>query len=87
MTRVSVAEARRDLAEIINRVSYGRDRVVITRHDTEVAVLMSVDEMRLLDALIERFEDEQDVADGHQALLEAREDRVAWDDIKRDLGL
>ncbi|MDO8964146.1 MAG: type II toxin-antitoxin system Phd/YefM family antitoxin [Coriobacteriia bacterium] len=87
MTKVSVAEARRDLAEILNRVSYSKERVVISRHETDVAALISMDELRLLDALIERWEDESDVADAKVALLEAREDRVAWGDIKRDLGL
>lgn len=87
MTRVSVAEARRDLAEILNRVSYGNERIVLTRHAADVAAVISIDELRLLDALIERWEDEQDVADARAALLEAREDRVAWDDIKRELHL
>lgn len=87
MTRVSVAEARKDLAEILNRASYARERTVITRHDEDVAAVISIDELRLLDALIERYEDEADLAAGRAALLEAREDRVAWDTIKRDLDL
>lgn len=87
MTRVSVAEARRGLAEILNRVSYGRDRVVVTRHDADVAVVISMDELRLLDALIERYEDESDVDAAHEALFEAREHAVAWETVKRDLDL
>jgi prevent-host-death family protein len=87
MTSVSVAEARRDLAGILNRVSFNRDRVVITRHDTEIAAVISIDELRLLDALIERWEDEEDIADAQAALLEAREETVSWDDIKRELDL
>jgi prevent-host-death family protein len=87
MTRVSVAEARKDLAEIINRASYAHERTVITRHEADVAAVISIDELRLLDALIERWEDEEDITDARQALMEAREDRVSWDDIKRDLKL
>jgi len=87
MTRVSVAEARRDLAEILNRVSYGRDRVVVTRHDTDVAAVISMGELRLLDVLIERYEDESDIADAHEALFEASEQAVAWETVKRDLDL
>jgi prevent-host-death family protein len=87
MTRVSVAEARKDLAEIINRASYAHERTVITRHDADVAAVISIDELRLLDALIEKWEDEEDIADARQALMEAREDHVSWDDIKRDLKL
>lgn len=87
MTRVSVAQARKDLAEIINRASYAHERTVITKHDTDVAAVISIDELRLLDALIEKWEDEEDIAAAHDALLEAREDNIPWDDIKREFGL
>lgn len=87
MTHVSVAEARKSLPEILNRAAYTHERTVITRHDEAVAAVISIDELRLLDALIERFEDEQDVADAHAALLEVHEDRAAWNDIKTEFGL
>jgi prevent-host-death family protein len=87
MTRVSVAEVRRDLASILNRVSFNKDRVVITRHDADFAALISIDELRLLDALIAKWEDEEDIADSEIALLEARENSIAWEDVKRELDL
>ncbi len=87
MTRVSVAEARRDLADIINRASYAHQRTVITRHDADVAAVISIDELRLLDALMEKWEDERDVADANDATFEAGEERIAWETIKRDLDL
>jgi prevent-host-death family protein len=87
MTRVSVAEARKDLAEIINRASYAHERTVITRHDSDVAAVISIDELRLLDALIEKWEDEQDVADAREAMLEAHEDNIPWETIKQEFGL
>ena len=87
MTRESVAEARKDFAEIVNRAAYRRERTIITRHEKDVAAVISMDELRLLEALIERYEDEQDVAEAREALLEAREDSVAWETVKRDLGL
>jgi len=87
MTHVSVADARRTLPEILNRASYAHERTVITRHDEDVAAIISIDELRLLDALIERYENETDVAQARAAMLEAREDRVAWNDIKTEFGL
>lgn len=85
--RISVAAARKDFAEIINRAAYAHERTVIAKHDTDVAAIISIDELKLLDALIERWEDEQDIAEAHAALLEAREERTPWETIKRDLGL
>ena len=87
MTRVSVAEARKDLAEIINRAAYARERTLITRREADVAAVISMEELRLLDALLQRYEDESDVSDARDALLDAREDRVAWDAIKRKFDL
>lgn len=87
MTRMSMAEARKEFAEVVNRAAYRRERTVVTRHETDVAAVISIDELRLLDALIERYEDEQDIADAREALLEARENRVAWDALKRELDL
>ena len=87
MTRISVADARKDLAGIINRATYAHERTVITRHDQDVAAVISIDELRLLDALIEKWEDERDLADAKLALLEAREDNIPWEDIKREFGL
>lgn len=87
MTRTGVAEARRDFAEIINRASFANERTIITRHDKDVAVVVSIDEMRLLDALLDRWEDEEDIADANAALLEAREERADWEAIKREFGL
>lgn len=87
MAHVSVAEARRTLPEILNRAAYAHERTVISRHDEDIAVVISMEELRLLDALLERYEDEVDVADARRALLEAREDRVAWGDIKDEFGL
>jgi PHD/YefM family antitoxin component YafN of YafNO toxin-antitoxin module len=87
MSTVSVAEARRTLPEILNRAAFSHQRTVISRHDEAIAAVISMDELRMLDALLERYEDETDVADARLALLEAREDRIAWDDIKNEFGL
>jgi len=87
MSHVSVAEARRTLPEILNRAAYNHERTVISRHDEDIAAVISIDELRLLDALIERYEDESDVAEARAALLEGREDRVAWSALKNEFGL
>jgi prevent-host-death family protein len=87
MVRMSVAEARQDFKAVLDRAAYSRERTVITRNDTDVAAVISIEELRLLDALIERWEDEEDIKAAEEALLEAREERVAWSDLKEELGL
>jgi len=57
MTTLSIAEARNGLAEAINRVSYGGERVVFARRGKPVAALVSPDDL----ALLQRLEDAEDL--------------------------
>jgi prevent-host-death family protein len=40
---LTVTEARAQLADLVNRVAYSGDRIVLTRHGRPMAVLISVD--------------------------------------------
>ncbi len=51
ITTITTAEARKNFADIINRVDYGKEPVVLTRRGQEVAVLVSMDELELLQQL------------------------------------
>lgn len=47
---VSIEEFRVNLADLIGRVMYGKDRVIIKKYNRDAAVLLSVDEYeKLLD--------------------------------------
>ena len=61
MIKVRVSEARRDLSEHINRVAFGDERIVLTRHGKGVVALVSVADAEYLERL-ERIEDEEDMA-------------------------
>lgn len=52
---VSIDEFRTNLAELIGRVMYGRDRVVIKKYNRDAAVLLSVDEYEKLVDPAKRF--------------------------------
>jgi prevent-host-death family protein len=56
MTTLSIAEARNNLADAINRVSYGGERVVFARRGKPVAALVSAEDL----ALLQRMEDAED---------------------------
>lgn len=45
---VSIDELRSNLADIINRVTYANDRVVVKKHNREVAMIISLDEYEKL---------------------------------------
>src|SRR5690606_21598302 len=53
---LSIAEVRNNLADALNRVAYAGERVVLERRGKPVAVLVSMDDLELL----QRIEDEMD---------------------------
>lgn len=82
MDALSMATVRKDLAELIGKVQYRKERMIITRHDKPVAALVTVDDATLLEALENRL----DLADA----LEAIEDYdanggVSLDSLKAEL--
>jgi prevent-host-death family protein len=84
VTAVSVADARSELADLLNRVAYGKERLVITRHGRELAALVPVEDLKLLGRL-RRFVARKDVA---RALAELDAGRApSWDQMRRELGL
>lgn len=81
---VPTAEVRRNLADLLNRVAYGRERVVVTRHGKGIAALVPVEDLDLLER-IRSFAARKDV---QEALRELdAEDTVSWGELREELGL
>jgi prevent-host-death family protein len=59
MSRVSVMEARKTFSETINRVAFGKERIILERRGKDVAVLVSVEDFKLLDELEDRLDAEE----------------------------
>ncbi|MER5493067.1 type II toxin-antitoxin system Phd/YefM family antitoxin [Streptomyces sp. NPDC002490] len=51
---IPVTQARAELADLINRVVYGGETVVLTRHGKPLVALVSADDLRTLDEFRER---------------------------------
>jgi len=66
MNTMSIVEAREGLADAVNRVAYGGERVALARRGKPVAVLVSVGDLALLEAM----EDKADLHDARAALKE-----------------
>lgn len=41
---VSIDELRSNLADIVNRVTYAKERIVVKKHNRDVAMIISLDE-------------------------------------------
>ncbi|MBI2372311.1 MAG: type II toxin-antitoxin system Phd/YefM family antitoxin [Deltaproteobacteria bacterium] len=86
MIRLTTTEVRSGFADILNRVAYRGERIVLHRRGKDVAALIPVEDL----ALLEELEDRLDVEEGEKALAEAEakgEKPVPWEQAKKDLGL
>lgn len=82
-TIVAMREARENLADLVNRVAYGRERISLSRQNKPVAVLVSLEDAQLLESLETRadLQDLEDIA--KRGVLET----VSWEDARKELGL
>lgn len=84
MTRITATQARALFSEIVNRAAFGGERIVIHRQNHDVAAVISLEDLALLEAL----ENHIDVLEAKAALRESKEEgTTAWDDFKAELGL
>jgi prevent-host-death family protein len=80
MVNVSISEAREHLADLGNKVAMRGERIVVDRRQKHVFALVSMEDLELL----EKIEDEMDL----ETIRSRRnEPDVAWEDLKKELGL
>lgn len=80
---VSISEARDGLAELVNRVAYAHERVRLVRRGRELAAVVPIDDIELLEAL----EDELDLDAARAALADpANAGRIPWEDVRGRLA-
>ncbi len=81
---VTTAAARKNFSDLINRVAYGKDRVVLTRRNKPLAAVVPFEDI----ALMEEIEDREDLKAARTAIREAkRKGTIPWTRIKKELGL
>lgn len=82
MTVLTVSQFRDELADLINRVAYKGERVEVRRRGKRLAVLVSIDDVELL----ERLEDLMDVEAGKEALAKTGK-LIPYEKVRQELGL
>ena len=82
MSRIPASEARTQFSDIVNKVAFGGERVVLQRHGKDVAAIVPVEDLQL----IEELENGMDL-DAARAALSEKEPRVFWKQLKKELRL
>ena len=81
-TTISTADARKNFADIVNKVAYGKESVILTRRGQKIAALVSIDELELL----QYIEDHLDIEDAKKALAEPGEN-ISAQEVWKQLGV
>jgi len=81
-TTISTADARKHFADLVNKVAYGNESVILTRRGEKIAALVSIEELELL----HRLEDFMDIEDAKKALAEPGEN-IPASEFWEKLGL
>jgi PHD/YefM family antitoxin component YafN of YafNO toxin-antitoxin module len=82
MTRLSASQLREELATIINKVAFGRERIVLQRNHKDVAALVSMEDL----ALLQELEHRADLVEMKKAMEEPGPN-IPWEDAKKELGI
>ena len=81
MSKITAVDARQQFADIINRSTYAKERIVITRRGKDLAAVVPIEDLKLL----EEIEDHIDLEAARKALKESGS--VPWKKVKAELGL
>lgn len=84
---VGASEAREDFASVVNRVAYGKERVIVERRGKALAAVVSIEDLRLLERLIEEEEDRLDLDESRRILADDEEERISWKEVKESRNL
>lgn len=82
MKRYLMNEARKHLTDLVSEVAYGGERIAIGRRNKDLAVVISLEDAKLLEYL----EDQADVKAALKA-LKTGGPSVDWEKAKKQLGL
>lgn len=84
MNERRISEARESFSTTVNRVAFGGERVVLTRHGKRVAAVVPIGDLELL----EQLEDAADLDEVRSALAHpGNHERIGWGELKAQLDL
>lgn len=83
---MGIADIRGRLADALNRVLYQGERIILERRGKEVAAIVSLDDL----ALLQLLEDREDLRAARKAIADMNRRGVrpeSWETVKQELGL
>lgn len=83
-TLMNTLEAKEQFADIVNRVAHGKERIILTRRGKEIAALISLEDLHLL----QQSQDKHDLREAAEALKDARHSgTLTLQQLKEEAGI
>ena len=83
MTRMTASKARGKFSDLLSRVANRGERIVVRRRGKDVAALVPVQDL----ALLEEMQDHQDAAEAIRRLADPTEVPIPYEQARKELGL
>ena len=84
MFRIAASEARKGFADLINRAGYAGERVILEKHGREVAAVVPIVDLIMLELMENQF----DITDTRASVTEAlKQGATSLGDLRAELGL
>ena len=88
MTRLTVSKAREEFPEVVNRAAHGKERTIVSSRGKDLAAVIPIEDLRLLERLAQEEMDRIDIEDARAALKEADEKgTIPLREARKRLGL
>jgi prevent-host-death family protein len=88
MTRLNVSKARQEFPELLNRAAYAKERTIVSRRGKELAAVIPIEDLQLLERLAQEEMDRLDIEAARAALAEAKiKGTISLAKAKKRLGL
>lgn len=86
MPRLNVSKAREGFPEIVNRAAQEKERTILSRRGKDLAAVVPIEDLRLLERLTRQEEDRLDIEDARNALRETGKN-IPIEQAKKKLNL
>ena len=86
MARITTGKAKQPLTETLNRVTRGRERVILRHQGKDVAAIVPLEDLAALEEMEDRLDARDFRASKQQWEKEGRK-TVSWNNLKAELGL
>lgn len=80
---IGVKDLRKGLSDVLGRVAYGHERVVIKRSGKKFAAVVPMEDLEML----ERLEDEMDVREAQKRMAEEGHLARPLEEVVKEMGL